>query len=423
MRARIPAVSILLLAAACSPGGDGAASADTWVGTITTEGDVTTVVNESGSVWGGTATLVEEASIGVEAGPDEYMFGSIAGVYATDELIYVLDRQVPALRVYDLDGNFVRDLGSEGQGPGEFTSPALVAADDGGRAYVLDSRLRRINVYGPDGESLDTWPVPEPRCCVWPMYPLTGEAMWVPVQEWFNDRTERRFGIQAVGPSGPNGEISLIPELELEQATFLVEGEFEDIAPFSPWLTWNPAYYGRLLVGTSDQYRFEVHHPDGSRLMVSRYWDPVPVPADQKEYERRRKVAFRRRYNGPEFNWDGAEIPDHKAAYIALVPARSGETWVIRQGPSQRMTDCAEDPLEEGDRAAYERPCWVDEWIYDAFGADGRYLGDIEVPDGLPTIALSLFIDGDRVVAAVEGDDGVYRVKRYRLVPPGEETP
>ena len=39
-----------------------------WVGTTTTEGNVTTVVNESGSVWGGTATLVEEASIGVESG-------------------------------------------------------------------------------------------------------------------------------------------------------------------------------------------------------------------------------------------------------------------------------------------------------------------------------------------------------------------
>ena len=47
----------------------------TWVGTITTEGNLTTVVNESGSVWGGTATLVEEASIGVETGEDPYMLG------------------------------------------------------------------------------------------------------------------------------------------------------------------------------------------------------------------------------------------------------------------------------------------------------------------------------------------------------------
>ena len=67
----IVAVSVVaLVVAACvpqesSPGADG-----TWVGTITTEGNVTTVINESGSVWGGTARLVEEMSIGVDIGDD-----------------------------------------------------------------------------------------------------------------------------------------------------------------------------------------------------------------------------------------------------------------------------------------------------------------------------------------------------------------
>ena len=62
-----------------------------WVGTITTEGNVTTVVNESGSVWGGTARLVEEMSIGVDIGADEYMFGHVYSVAAHDDRIYVLD--------------------------------------------------------------------------------------------------------------------------------------------------------------------------------------------------------------------------------------------------------------------------------------------------------------------------------------------
>ena len=58
-------VTALILAVACSPESPDSSGDGTWVGTITTEGNVTTVVNESGSVWGGTATLVEEASIGV----------------------------------------------------------------------------------------------------------------------------------------------------------------------------------------------------------------------------------------------------------------------------------------------------------------------------------------------------------------------
>jgi len=68
---------MLLAAAVACGGGDAGTSFDpAWVGTITTEDKVTTVINESGSVWGGTATLVEEASIGVETGAPEYMFGS-----------------------------------------------------------------------------------------------------------------------------------------------------------------------------------------------------------------------------------------------------------------------------------------------------------------------------------------------------------
>ncbi len=50
----------------------GAADAGAWVGAFTTEGNVTTVVNESGSLWGAPATLVEEASIGVVEGADEF---------------------------------------------------------------------------------------------------------------------------------------------------------------------------------------------------------------------------------------------------------------------------------------------------------------------------------------------------------------
>ena len=64
----IVAVSVVALAAlACGPQESATDAGGSWVGTITTEGNVTTVVNESGSVWGGTARLVEEASIGARS--------------------------------------------------------------------------------------------------------------------------------------------------------------------------------------------------------------------------------------------------------------------------------------------------------------------------------------------------------------------
>ena len=141
-------------------------------------------------------------------------------------------------------------------------------------------------------------------------------------------------------------------------------------------------------------------------------------------------VASQRRYvaslaaNGlaeddPDYAWDGAEIPDHKPAYSMLVPALSGETWVVRWGASVPLADCAQDPIDEGYQASAERPCWDNENIVDVFGADGRYLGEVDLPDGVALNAFS--VDDRRVVTLVQGADEVARVKRYRLVVPGED--
>ena len=97
----------------------------------------------------------------------------------------------------------------------------------------------------------------------------------------------------------------------------------------------------------------------------------------------------------------------------------SGETWVVRQGASVRLADCAEDPIDEGLNASYERPCWDNENIVDVFGADGRYLGEVDLPDGVALNAFS--VDDRRIVTLVQGSDDVARVRRYRLVLPGEK--
>jgi len=114
------------------------------------------------------------------------------------------------------DGTFVHNLGGEGQGPGEFTSPTSLTADEDERVFVLDSRLGRVNVYSATGEVADTWPFPDSWCCR-PMYPLTGEAVWATVRQ--GSFSDLRFGLQAVGPDGPYGDVTWIPEIDYEQAT------------------------------------------------------------------------------------------------------------------------------------------------------------------------------------------------------------
>ncbi len=415
----IPVATVfVLLLSACGPPESSPDAGGTWVGTITTEGNVTTVVNESGSVWGGTATLVEEASIGVDAGPDEYMFGFVDALYLTENHVYVVETQTPAVRAYDYEGVFIRTYGGEGQGPGEYTRPDTVAVDGAGRVFVLDIRLRRINVYAPSGEPVDTWPLETGSCCTARMFPLADGSIWKPV-DWFDQNGDFRLGAQVVGPTGSR-DVVWAPDVEYEQSTYESPSGNRVTTPYSPLHYASPAPDGKLVFGASDRYRFEVLASDGSRLIVQRYWDPIPVPPEHKEWERRRALGFDREVNDPEYQLDSSQIPDHKPAYRWFVPTQSGEIWLQRWGPSEPLAGCAGDPLEVGRVKARENPCWRDGAIIDAFDGDGRYLGDVDVPEELMPYVNPLTILG-RIVAGVAQDDaGTYVVKRYRLVLPGE---
>jgi hypothetical protein len=353
------------------------------------------------------------------------MFGAVGALYLTEDRVYVVDSQVPAVRAYDYEGVFIRTYGGEGQGPGEYTGSDTVAADASGRVYVLDTRLRRINVYAPTGEPVDTWPLETGSCCTSRMFPLADGAIWKPVHESLDQPGNLRLGAQVVGPTGSQ-DVVWAPDIEYERSTF--EGPIGTLTtPYSPSNYSSPAPGGKLVFGASDRYRFEVLAPDGSRLIVERYWDPVPVPAEHKEWERRltlassRAATASRGVDGSEYQLDSSQIPDHKPAYRWFIPTQSGEIWLQRLGPSEPLTGCAGDPLEVGWVAAREDPCWRDGATIDAFDGDGRYLGDVEVPEELKPYVGRLTIRG-RVVAGVAQDDaGTYVVKRYRLVLPGEE--
>jgi hypothetical protein len=394
-----------------------ASGADEWVGTITTEGNVTTVVNQSGSVWAGAARLVEEASIGVESGSDPYMFGQVTAVWASHDRIYVVDWQVPAVRVYDLDGQHLLDLGRRGQGPGEFQIPVDVVAAGDDDAYVIENNMR-MNVFAPDGTPRDTWrPQQAFEVGFGGVLTLTTDVeVWVP----YFDREFERLARIRYGPDGFTGEPMLQPDLRVERECLSYESEgaprsFCDL-PFAPeaMIVFTPER--SWAVGTSDAYRFELRRVDGSVLAIERFWDPVPVTGAEAEY-RRQRITETIRERDPSWAWGDLELPTHKPAYARLIPDRNGRTWVLREMPSRQASDCPEEAP----------PCWEPEgyWL-DAFDTDGRFLGSatfeaLRVPGSGDLPGAPVFIDGETILAVLTDGAGTSRVKRYRLVLPSAE--
>lgn len=426
VRLAVAASVVALSLTACAPQEDAAESDGIGVRAITTEGNVTTVINESGSVWGGEAQLVEEMSIGVDIGEDEYMLGWIRNVYATDEYIYLTDSQEPAVRVYDTDGQFIRNIGSgPGQGPGEYESPAMVNGTADGTIFVYDTRLRRLTAYDQAGETIDTWTVANASCCAWRMAVSPDGTAWMPVEQpRFDSPTgEERFGAQAFTvDEGPVGDIRWRPELKFPRLTFNVGGRPWSV-PFSPAYVWTLSADGGVTIGTSDRYRFEVRRIDGSTLVVERPDDLVPVHPDEAEWRRRWTIQNMRTSIDPEFNAD-MDIPDHKPAYIGFAPDAYGGTWVWRTGPSRHLgSDCEDDPFTTDPATSRDNSCWVSDRFFDIFDPEGRYLGWVDSPEGLGrwNAQRNLYPMGDIVYAIIETAEGVPTVKRYRLVLPEDQ--
>ena len=410
------------LAVACTSGTPEPDSDGTWVGTITTEGSVTTVVNESGSVWGGVATLVEELSIGVDRGEPPYMFGQVASIWATDESIYVVDAQVPAVHVYDRQGRYLRDIGRPGQGPGEYQRPGSVAVLPDGRVLVREySSGTRIGVYSAQGETLDTWygemlfGMSTP-----PVVSYDGEYFTQTLGATPEEREQQKAGMARAGADGIEGPLRLFPQLEEPRHPDLRAGNASLGIPLWPGSRAVMLPSGAMVAGVADQHRLVMDRPDGTRLVIERPIDPLPVSDEEWEWHRRRMIA-RGRGMDPSFDWSGDGLPRTHPAFTALLADRSRRIWVLRPARIIRETDCTEDPLDESSSPTV--PCFTREDVADVFDEEsGKLLGEVAFPSAVHPADLSVpFIRGTELYTAVEDAAGTIMVKRYRLVLPEEE--
>ncbi len=97
--------------------------------------------------------LTEIMSIGVEEGDEQYMLGSIFGI-AFDKLenIYLLDNPYHCIKVYDKNGKYLKQIGRQGQGPGEFNKPSRISITSDDRIVVFDLGNRRICILNKQGD-------------------------------------------------------------------------------------------------------------------------------------------------------------------------------------------------------------------------------------------------------------------------------
>ncbi len=396
----------------CTRGPD--TSSGDWRAAIDSTGPVTTVRTLGGSVWGEGVRLIEDASIGLSEGEEPYLLGEVSGIAMADGRILILDLSVPVLRMYDRNGRHFRDIGGRGSGPGEFQMPWSLAVDPAtGLIFVRDEMQARINVYLADGSFLEQIRLNHGIMTTTPLLISHSGLLYTPIL--IRTGTGVRDAYAGYYRDGTVGDTLTAPELDLtvpELEYLDDEGEpFTTTVPFSPEAHWTLTPDPAVVCGTADTYRFEIRRRDGRTTVIERAVDPVPLDPTEREWYRRRLTARIHRTD-PGWSWRGEPIPGVKPFFDDLVPDHEDRIWVLRRGAGIHLATGNEDAQDYTE--FLERPCWRDRYFFDVFETSGRFLGSVLLPDGFrpfprPDVA------GDTVLLLVHDNDGVPRVKRFRL--------
>lgn len=100
-------------------------------------------------------TPAQVFAIGRADGAAHETFGEVTGVaFDASDNLYVLDRQAARVMVYDRTGRFVRQIGSQGEGPGELMVPLQLAVGADGTVIISDIGRRGYSLFRPDGTFL-----------------------------------------------------------------------------------------------------------------------------------------------------------------------------------------------------------------------------------------------------------------------------
>jgi hypothetical protein len=389
----------------------------------------TVVRRATAPVHQGIAGVRRETSIGVADGEEPYVLGAIADVAVSARgEIYVWDRSVPAIRMYDAAGKFLRNIGRMGSGPGEYRSGAGIAIAKNGNLLMWDPGNARINVYSPAGEPAGTVPTLSGASGTMLGRDLltVDTAGVMSIYTILVDRTRRGTGSGAGWIRfNPDGSVkdTLRPPSPLQGLEAVAQGGGQFASrnvPFSPVMQSAISPLGYLVSGLTDRIAIDLHLP---RQLVSIRRDAAGPPVTAAERDSARdKITSDLRKVQPNWSWNGPAIPRTKPVYSDLLVDGEGRLWVqVGEGPrppNDTSTWRRGDIFFAEGRGTGPRapsPAWscpASGWtLFDVYEPSGRYLGQVKLPERADPIVMR----GDYVWAATCNADDVPSVVRYRI--------
>jgi 6-bladed beta-propeller len=310
------------------------------------------------------------------------------GWYTVDSRgnVYIEDDSDMAIKVFDPRGKYVRTIGRQGSGPGEFARIGNLAVLPDGRLLVTDFEARRTSLFSPEGQFLSSFQ--------WKKFfsrvHLATDSSYA-VNEMVLSEDTRELWVKTIDFDG--NEVLSFGKFSYPEMKMLRQGEMM----FSTSVPWSPAsvFAGDqkrqwLYHCLNEKYVIEVYNQKGKLFRrIDRPYEPMSVTDEdinriKSEYADRPDSPFARLAKQ-------IELPKLKTVTDRMIVDSDGNLWVRtneekREG-EQKLT--AFDVFDS--KGFYTTRVWLD--FVPQFFPDGKMYRDVE-----------------------DEQTGLRQIKRYRVV-------
>ena len=375
-------------------------ASDGWSGTIDTLSSGEIVVwNADKPLWAPDEgwQIVEEMRFGSDTGDDAILFGSIRSFDVDAQgRVYALDNQSQEIHIFGPDGVWVRTVGKRGPGPGEFEGAAAVDVNRTGEIWVMEMQKGQLSILDSTGNYQRTEQINSTGWDYWP-YPGGFDQLgrYNAFVLSFEDENTSELLARFNQSFAPLDTIALpVSPVKTERFEVVNEGggSIRTSIPFQGSFNWRFSSSGNFWTLLTRPYELAEITADGKVLRrITKEFEPLPVTSADMKAAREDLTWFTNQGG----KVDESRIPRTKPVVSSFFGDDEGNLWV------RRVETTPED----------------EESLFDVFGAEGHFLGEVRFPFSLRTNLEPIVRDG-LLYGTTTDDLGADLIVRARIVKP-----
>jgi hypothetical protein len=334
------------------------AKAGDWQGSVVDKDGVPHMMNPSQPIETPVSLKLEELWRVSGDESEDFLFGVLIQIASDDQgNIYVLDSQLHQVMVFTSKGEYIRSIGRQGEGPGEFNRPSDLFLTPDDHVAVMQGMPGKIVLLTTEGEPAGNHPVPETEDGGMQMFSagqLAGDQLVLSAERFSRREDGMTISSALIGIDKTGKQVATY--FEQEDKRDFANLTFEEKKMRNNAVTWSAGSDGHVYASDNfDAYHIKVFKPDGTlERVIEREYESRVRSAEEIE-ENTPRVMIRR---GNQSQSPEVKASDTDRDVQRIYPREDGTLWVLS---SHGAFDAPEGAIA----------------TFDVFNAEGKFIRQV----------------------------------------------